>query len=456
MKKAIFVLVLVLTLLVQVAVTYKGVYLPPSFERPNFEEITVSKAPAEEFSDVYVSKEGIVVIDAAHGNFVGIDELNVLLSRLSARGFSVEYLDSEGDLEATLKYADAFVVISPTEIYSKDEIDHLLRFTEKNGRLLMVHDHTRSDFINTLSIGFGVTFESGYLYNQVENDGNFQYIFLKDFGLGEVTKGLDKVSMYVASPITSTGNSLAYTDENTFSSTQSKQKFTPLVLTGTGNVLAVGDLSFMLEPYNAVFDNNKLISNIADFLTSGGRSYRLTDYPYYLGDDYYLVYTNESLATDAIEIKRQIGKRALMRTDDPGSGDTLVFGTYNASLTQKFLDQAGISVNEKLEITGVGDLKKEGSLVVALTQQRGRRVLTVAADDEEGLKEAIVQLDSLGEIAVTDFVAYFAYEPDKEEIPSETPASEEEEFPIDIGQMPPINESNLSVFNGQVILIQPK
>ena len=42
-------------------------------------------------------------------------------------------------------------------------------------------------------------------------------------------------------------------------------RYSPVVLTDS-NVLAIGDLTFLTEPYN-VLDNNQLISNIADFLT---------------------------------------------------------------------------------------------------------------------------------------------------------------------------------------------
>ncbi|MEE9593787.1 MAG: hypothetical protein V3V92_00125, partial [Candidatus Hydrothermarchaeales archaeon] len=304
MKKLVFVLVLVLTLLVQVSLNYKGIYLPPSFERPDFEKVGVVKAPAEEFLDEYVSTEGTVIFDMAHDNGIEIRELNVLVSRLTARGYKVEYMENADDLENSLKYADAFVVISPVVTYSGEQIDLLSRFVKKNGKLLMIHDPTRKDSINTLSVGFGVTFDSGYLYNQLENDGNFQYIFLEDFESNDLTKGLDKVSMYVASSITSTGRGLAHTNENTFSSTQTKQRFSPMVLTSGGNALAIGDISFMLEPYNSVFDNNKLVSNIADFITAGGRLYHITDHPHYLDNGYFLVYGEDSLLDDALEIKK--------------------------------------------------------------------------------------------------------------------------------------------------------
>jgi hypothetical protein len=393
----------------------------------DFEEITVTKAPAEEFKDEFTPAKGIVVFDMAHSNNVDVSELRILVLRLTARGYKVEYLMSKNALEETLKYADAFVVISPRSSYSSKHVDLLSRFVEKRGKLLLVHDPTRKDSINSLSAGFGIIFDSGYLYNQVENDGNYQYIFLKEFEKNELTRGLSKVTMYAASSITSSGKGLAFTDENTFSSTQPKQRFTPMVLTSSGNVLALGDLSFMLEPYNSVFDNNKLASNIADFLTTGGRVYHITDYPYYLGDEYFLVYTNESILEESLEIMRKIDRRANLRSKDPGFGHTLVVGLYSNSLVRKYMDDAGIILNDKLEIKGVGKLRKDGTFIISLTQRGGRRVILVAADDKPGLLEAASSLDKLGEISLTDFVAYSAYEPEEKEPSSTPPVVEEQE-----------------------------
>ena len=50
-------------------------------------------------------------------------------------------------------------------------------------------------------------------------------------------------------------------------------------------VLAVADLTFMIPPRNSLSDNDRLISNIADFLTTGERTFALADYPHFFGDE---------------------------------------------------------------------------------------------------------------------------------------------------------------------------
>ena len=50
-----------------------------------------------------------------------------------------------------------------------------------------------------------------------------------------------------------------------------------------GRVLALGDLTFMTEPYHTVRDNSRLILHIADFLTGAERSYVLADFPRFFG-----------------------------------------------------------------------------------------------------------------------------------------------------------------------------
>lgn len=429
MRRAlIFLGVLLLALLAQLLFYYRGTYSPPLIERIDYGAIGIQKAPVVEFSDVYTPAQGTVVVDLAHSNEVEVKELRVLVSRLSARGYKVEYLESKNGLEEALKYADAYVVIAPGDTYSKEHIDFLSRFVEKRGRLLLVHDPTRRDSINSLSAWFGVIFDSGYLYNQLENEGNYQYVFVNDFAQSEITKGLNRVTMYVASSITSTGTPLAYTDENTYSSTQPKQRFATIAQ--SGNVLALGDLSFLLEPYNAIYDNNKLVSNIADFLASGDRVFHLTDYPYYLGNDFSVVYSEEDLIDEALKIKNSIGLRSALRIDDPGNGNALILGLYNSSVAAKYLDNAGIAVNDKLEIKGVGKLQKNGSLVIALTQKDGRRVLLIAADENAGIESALTHLSKLKEITLTDFVAYATYKSTKTEgARPQAPEKEEEQFP---------------------------
>jgi hypothetical protein len=57
-----------------------------------------------------------------------------------------------------------------------------------------------------------------------------------------------------------------------------------------GRVLALGDVTFLTDPYNRVYDNARFIAHIADFLVGPARQYRLADFPYFFDDPVNLVY----------------------------------------------------------------------------------------------------------------------------------------------------------------------
>jgi hypothetical protein len=122
--------------------------------------------------------------------------------------------------------------------------------------------------MNNLSLKFGLIFEPDCLYNLKENDANFRNIFVTEFEENEITKELEKIALYTAGSITS-ADCIAFVDQNTFSSViETKRKLSPMALTNESKVLAIYDLTFMTEPYNGILDNNKLVSNIADWLAS--------------------------------------------------------------------------------------------------------------------------------------------------------------------------------------------
>lgn len=65
------------------------------------------------------------------------------------------------------------------------------------------------------------------------------------------------MALYTVGAIRSAGPALAYTDGNTFSTlVEGIEPFYPLVKSTRGNVLAVGDLTFMVPPQNSILDNN--------------------------------------------------------------------------------------------------------------------------------------------------------------------------------------------------------
>ena len=121
-------------------------------------------------------------------------------------------------LETRLRQAGSLVVISPTEPYTEEERGLVRRFVEKGGRLLLISDPTRTQQINSLAEEFGLSFQPGFLYNQVDYDLNHRNIFVKDFFADPVTEGLSQVAFYTAGAIRSAGPALAYPDGNAFPS----------------------------------------------------------------------------------------------------------------------------------------------------------------------------------------------------------------------------------------------
>jgi len=233
------------------------------------EKITFSPSEIKVFSDVYQKREGTVLADFAHQNNFKFEELYLLTLRITSRGFSFEYLKEKGELEKKLRSSDALIIILPLDEFSQKENGLIKEFIEKGGKLLLIGDPTRPSEINSLASQFGLIFENDYLYNLKENDGNFRYICLTDFKSGlDLTKELEKITLYSAGSISPSEWGIVFCDENTLSLiAEKKDKLSPVVLSPDRRVLAISDLTFMIEPYNASSDNNQFISRLADWLT---------------------------------------------------------------------------------------------------------------------------------------------------------------------------------------------
>lgn len=264
MRKIRFaVMVIAVVFLVQVLFFYRGVYIP-SVKTPDFLDINVNSSMPAEINDTFIKGSGTVMIDLSHGNNFNAVDLNLLLSRIIARGYSVEYLKDSSTLTKNLSGSASFVVISPASSFSAAEAKSVKRFVDGGGGLLMLSEPIKGGEINSLAAEFGILFWNDYLYNLKENEGNFRYIYLTEFAENNITKGLQRVVFYTSSSVF--GNGIIFTDNNTYSSSRGeKGRYSVAVMREDSRVLAIGDVTFLSEPYN-VMDNNRLIYNIADFL----------------------------------------------------------------------------------------------------------------------------------------------------------------------------------------------
>jgi hypothetical protein len=350
---------------------YDGRYEPAEVARPDLAAIRAPTLEIESFVDRYAaSPAGTILVDLAHDNRFEMADLSTLQARLTARGQRLEAVETTEELEHQLRYAKALIVISPGTDWAPAEIEQVQEFVDKGGRLLLVTDPTRyaveydeEDFpildedvphINGLSAQFGFLFQADYLYNTTDSAGNFRNIKLTDFIDHSLTEGLDQVAFYAAHSINTDEPPLISTGGETRSSTSERaEALAVAVLAADGAVLALGDLTFMAEPYNATFDNDRFIANIADFLSGVQRQYQLADFPFFFDPQVDLVYAGAPLLdSDLLQggsalqtLFADEGKELTVQETENEAIDTLFFGLYQeAEAVEPYLATANVSL----------------------------------------------------------------------------------------------------------------
>ncbi len=405
---------------------YQGSYTPPYAPDIAFERLkTVPEAPVG-FADqpvfsgnpIGTTARGALLIDTGHSNAFNQQEIVTLLSRVSDRGYSVEFIANAeiSQMEEKLRQADAFIVISPQNPYHRGEADLVVDFVGRGGKVLLVADPGRPNKLNSLSERLGISFQPDYLYNLAEYDTNFQEFFVRDFQADAITSGIDELVFYYAGSIESTGPALALTDGNTYSSIEERiVPRSPLTIGAHRNVLAVHDLTFMIPPYNSVQDNDRLIANIADFLTESERQYRLTDFPRFLEGEVDILLGKPDLFELGAQMKQLLAERGIVaeiRGLEGGSRDLVFLGLYehNAGIA-RYLDAAGVRIGDTLTAPFTPGIPLEDTSAILLHRSGDRDVLVILADSSNGLGAMLDQLES-GEFRnrlADDFAGVYKY-----------------------------------------------
>lgn len=472
MRKAIlYLFVFLLLLVLPSGIRYLRYYNLGNVERvqpPPYSPENIPRVPtpaAVTFVDEPQPGRGLVLLDQAHENSFTPDEISYLDGRLAARGFEILPYHG-GDLETALRPANAFIVIAPLRDFSREEAQAVSDFVDRGGRLLLVGDPTRYNVIvnedlfsfnvtfetdrlplNSLANEFDIIFNDDYLYNTVENEGNFRNIILKETGLRDapLTAGLEQIVFYGSHSLQAgpTGDVLLVADDNTWSSATDRPGNLALGATARqGQVLALGDVHFLLAPYYTVFDNGRFISQIADFLTEQtSREFVLADFPYFFRNPVNLVYTGApDLGPDAFdeiialqEALRRVGQKLTLSAATGADGDTLYLGLYNQSEdVAEILAGAGVTLAidppvlvaeetppapaetaaeeatpaaEEAEETppaesetirliqsNLGSVQMSGTGLILLDEQDGRRSVIVLAASSEGLENTVNRL----------------------------------------------------------------
>lgn len=369
---------------------------------------------------------GLLVVDALHQNSFAESEIVTLRSRVADRGYDVEFVGDftavpkEEDkllrLEAKLRRADSFLVILPREGYTEDEVAVVARFVGQGGKLLLVADPSRPQEINTLAERFGLHFQPGYLYNQVEQDRNFQNILVREFQPETLTAGLDTIVLYTAGSIRSSGLGLAFADDNTQSSVVAPgASLVPIARGNRRNVLSVADLTFMIPPHNSARDNDRLVTNLAEYLTDGGREFDLGDFPHFYDrgpdDGVDILLGQPALLSSGAQLKSglsEFGISASIRGREDVSRNTAFLGLHeDARQVSQYLAARGVRVDDALGTPYGPDLELAGTTLTALYRGQDRHVLIVLADTPDALRDGVSRLlkGEFRDDLVSDFTA---------------------------------------------------
>ncbi len=335
---------------------------PPRYDPAQVAQVSAVPTPAAgAFVDEPTVGQGYVLLDMAHRNQFTLDEIGYLDGRLAARGYELLPFRG-GDLSRALRAATSFVVLTPLNTFSEDEVRAVTDFVQRGGRLLLIGDPTRFGVgfeettfsfevflesnklpLNSLANAFNIAFNGDYLYNTVENEGNFRNILLQGGAFAEdaLTDGLEKLAFYSALSLQvgREAKVLLRADDNTWSSATDRPGGLILAASSQqGRVLALGDIHFLLEPYHTVFDNGRFIANITDFLAGDGRrDFVLTDFPYFYQRPIDLVYTGSPQLGPGVfdeiialqEAFRRTGQELQLAATPKSNHDVLYLGLYN-------------------------------------------------------------------------------------------------------------------------------
>ena len=353
---------------------------------------------------------GLVLLDTLHSNGFSSREILTLRTRVVAQGYDLELLGnfaraSEADrldqYTERLREADSLIVITPLVAYSAGEVDAIENFVRKGGKLVMVSDPGRRDQMNTLAQRFGVQFRPDYLYNQVENDQNFQNIFVRDFQPDELTAGLDTVVLFTAGSITSSGPGLAVVDARTESAVaENNGDLYVMARAADRNVLAISDFTFMIPPYDSTADNDRLLSNIIDFATTSDRVFDLADFPHFYqtgpDDGVQILLGQPELLGSAANLKNgleEYGISADIQGTEDVSRDTVFLGLHDDALqVRQYLQAAGVRVDDTVGMPSGLELDRAGTTLTVLDREGGRHVLILLADTPTALNGAVSAL----------------------------------------------------------------
>ena len=420
---------LLVPILARIIWFYPGVPSRPEIATPDYQSLSLPQPPVETpaAAEEVKAMGGIVVVDYAHSNQFQMGEIRSFKEEIERRGGQLELNTDPTALRNSLKYSSAYVIISPSVGFSSLEIHDIRAFAQRGGRLLVLTDATRSvtyfDFftgativapdvnaVNPLLANFGILVNNDYLYDLVENEGNFRNVYFNEFGKDALTFGLQQVAFYGTHSVRSDlGQLLLLGAESTLSSISDAHN--PVdgaaVLSEDGNVAVFGDFTFLTPPYSSVADNATLIANLADFILGGKRTVSLANFPYVFSQSAVQVFPTSEVQMTA-ELIAALGRLQFsletvnismqVQNEEPTGGDKIVLGTFTstedlAPYIEPF-DLVMEEFSEFVEVSGFGKVGRFGNGILLFEPGQKGNTLVLLANTVDDLTQLLGTLNS--------------------------------------------------------------
>jgi hypothetical protein len=452
LRIVLFLLLLGLPLAARGLWFYRGQYRPPQVASVEQARLDLAQPVYQPADDQPTPGDGRVLIDLSRTNNLAVDDLNPLKERLAARGAQVIFYDGLSEsFPASLRRASALVVLAPASPYPPSEQALVRQFVADGGRLLLAADPTRPvpffeppvdlwayffplsaiPAVNSLAGAFDISFYDDYVYNLVENAGNYRNVrFSPAQPANPLTEGVETVVFYAAHSLRGAGQAMFTGDENTRSPMRRGETGLAAALQAAdGRLLAFGDLTFLTAPYFQTADNARLLSNLADWLAEDTRQWDQAEFPYLFQGPVTLVAGGPDGAIDPRLLAsggslftafERAGLDLQVRAEAPEAGEAILLATYDRlAPVETLLETAGISITAVLSDTlldrqqgshtvagtiaveGFGRLPAQGSSLVFVDRSGPAPRLAVLAQDTAAL------LRTLDRLALADFSGCF-------------------------------------------------
>lgn len=250
---------------------FKVYYLSPLYvnlTKTNQMFATQRSESLESLSSIGGGAEGTILIDLSHKNDLWLSEIGTLLSELVKQGLKVRFIGDRSNFTTLLSFAKALMIVNPNSLYSDNEIKAIVGFVKRGGKLVLIYDPSRTYaiYINSIAMDLGIYFVDGFLYDIKNHYKIYRNIIVTEFNSSELlTKNLTKLVFFTATHIVSNGTAIAFTSNTTVLSTsESSGVYSPIVV--VKNVVAIGDLTFLTDPYCYLADNKIFVKRLVEFI----------------------------------------------------------------------------------------------------------------------------------------------------------------------------------------------